>query len=332
VSTDPQHGKEAQACASALGIPRDADAMFLVELLLDDVGALLTLLEHVAEAHAPDESLVPDVDALVEKQLADLYLERVEDPSLVTKKKRIGPQNRLLLAMLLEWEGEWVALVDLLLANNLSTDTPKRIRELREEHGGWDIESSGSGRGSRYRLRSSSPDLVASAAWWLKNNIRNSQLPPQDRILTLLKARLGSPVPLEEIRYVNPQKGTRGRGQTRSAQSETTRRLRALREEGWQVYSGLDKVVAGLAPSDYIMLTVERLPTYERIKPAVWGAVLDRDRRTCQNCHWQPSLGSSQGRKCLEVHHRDPQRARPTDVNNPSNLVTLCNICHDAFS
>src|SRR5205823_889888 len=119
-------------------------------------------------------------------------------------------------------------------------------------------------------------------------------------------------------------------GRVRQPQSETTRRLRALREAGWQLYSGLDKVVAGLAPSQYIMLSLERLPPYERLKPAVWSAVIQRDRRTCQHCGWTPTAGPSQGRKCLEVHHRDPQRARPEDVNDPANLVTLCNTCHDA--
>lgn len=325
-------GEAAAACVSELGLDA-ADARTAVERLMSDSATLMTLLEHVAAVRKPDTSKLPDVDKLVQDKLHSLYAGKADDPSLIEKKKGLGPQNKLLLAMLLDRIGEPVPLFELLLANNLSTDTPKRLRELREEQGGWQLDVGGTGRASSYRLLSPVPDLAASARWWLRNNIRESkQMNAQERILTLLKARLGEPVPLADVRYVNPEKESGGRGRARQPQGETTRRLRALREEGWQVYSGLDNVVEGLMPSDYIMLNTKQLPAYERMKPKVWTAVITRDGRACQSCGWTPNAGSSQGRKCLEVHHRDPQRARPEDVNDPGNLITLCNICHDAVN
>jgi hypothetical protein len=323
----------ARECANALGLDETASAIDAVALFLERSEPFLILVEHVGRLRTPDVTCVPDVDALVAEELRRLYARKIEDERLIEKRKRLGPQNKLLLAMLLERQGERVPLIDLLLANSLRTDTPKRIRELREEHGGWKISSGGNGRGAYYVLESAKPDPGRSARWWLKNNIRTAKdFNAVERILTLLRAHLGNPVPLDDVRYVNPSRESGGRGQMRQAQAETTRRLRSLREEGWQVYSGLDKLVAGLASSDYVMLTLNRLPPYERMKAGVWAAVIERDKRTCQGCGWAPDAGPSQGRKFLEVHHKNPQRARPEDVNDPSNLITLCNVCHDAAS
>jgi 5-methylcytosine-specific restriction endonuclease McrA len=317
-------------CLAALGLPASSSVSDLTDMLLSDSEALMILLDEVTAGRAPNIDNLPDTDRDVQTALDRLFVDRVQEQALRTKKRPSGTQNRLLLAMLLERPGEWVPLIELLLANGLRTDTPRRLRELREEHGGWQIEQAGVGRRSRYRLASTTPDVDASARWWLHNNIRNSGMPPHERILVLLKAHLGEPVPLRAVQYVNPKASGGGRGRTRQAQSETSRRIRELREKGWQVYSALDNAVADLGSSDYIMLTLERLPAYERLKPTVWADVVKRDGRMCQECGWTPGAGPTQGRKCLEVHHRNPQRARPDDVNNVSNLITLCNVCHDS--
>jgi len=76
------------------------------------------------------------------------------------------------------------------------------------------------------------------------------------------------------------------------------------------------------------METLERLPEYERIKASVRDDALTAAGRRCENCNWGPADGSSRGKKQLEVHHKMPQRDRPVDVNDPTNLQVLCNVCH----
>ena len=96
------------------------------------------------------------------------------------------------------------------------------------------------------------------------------------------------------------------------------------------MHSGQDKMVAGLRSDQYVMLTLERVPPYERVPAKVWAEVMTEAGGRCSICRWTPTDGASQRRKLLEVHHREPQHARPEDVHDPANLRVLCNVCHDA--
>ena len=323
--------RAAAAVLADLDLEATAARSQLVSKLLTEPTALLSLLGRLAELRAPDESVVPPIDEIVGAELEARYGDRVA-PALLAKRSKIGPQNRLLLAVLLARVGEPVSLVEVSSTNDLSTGTPRRLRELRWEHGGYDIEVVGAGRTTSYVLKSPDPRPEVSAEYWLRRNIRDSKLSTPDRLVALLSARLGQPVPIEDFAYVNPRLAARGKGRAREAQYATGRRVRALREKRWQVYSGIDNVVEGLASSEYVMLTTERLPEYERIPTRTWTAVLKRADGRCENCRWGPDDGPSQGRKLIEVHHTEPQRFRPRDVNDPKKLQALCNRCHDALS
>jgi hypothetical protein len=191
----------------------------------------------------------------------------------------------------------------------------------------------GTGDSTAYMLESLKPNVPATAYYWLKRNIRNRKkktITPHARLLALLSARLGEVVPLDDLAHVLPKHDSRGRGMPRSPQLAVARRIRELREEGWIVQRGKDKTRVGLAPSDYTLETLDRLPPYERIKASVRDAVLERAMRRCERCGWGPADGPARGKKQLEVHHKDPQRTRPQDVNDPANLEALCNVCHAA--
>src|SRR3954454_575212 len=99
----------------------------------------------------------------------------------------------------------------------------------------------------------------------------------------------------------SPRMSRAVRGCRGPPQLAVARRIRELREEGWQVQSGKDKTRVGLAPSDYILETLDRLPAYERIKASVRDAVLERAGRRCESCGWAPADGPDRGRKQLEV-------------------------------
>ena len=60
----------------------------------------------------------------------------------------------------------------------------------------------------------------------------------------------------------------------------------------------------------------------------VWEEVLKRDNFTCQNCGWKKGDPQTNNRKFLEVHHRNPVKAKGKPTS--ANLITLCNFCHDA--
>lgn len=186
----------------------------------------------------------------------------------------------------------------------------------------------GTGSRTRYLLQAATPDLDACAYHWLKHNIRESGLPPERRLVALFSARLGEGVPLEDLEYVLPRSTSGGKGRARPTQAALTRRIRALRELGYQVQSS--RTFAHLGASEYVLTTLTRIPEYERISAKVRDERLRLDSFRCNQCGWGPHDGPSRGKRLLEVHHTEPQKTRPENVNQISKLVTLCNVCHDA--
>lgn len=211
----------------------------------------------------------------------------------------------------------------------------RRVRELRVEHG-WSIVS---GRTANemaeqgefpledldvsemapgdYILLDTEQDREAAHRWNVANEIRNrTALSMKDRMLEYLRQNVGREVTGEELRYV-------GRGST------WARRIRELRtEDGWPVsthYSGRPD----LPPGVYVLEEDEQLPEHDRdVNERVRRRVLRRDDHECQDCgwthakHWNPS-----DPRHLEVHHEHPHSEGGS--NDPENLVTLCDVCHD---
>lgn len=198
------------------------------------------------------------------------------------------------------------------------SDWPRRVRELDVEYG-YEIvthNTDSSLRPGQYRLESADPDTDRAEWWRFKKELRQEEaLTVHEKIIALLKKRLGQPVDGDEIRYVaNIQ--------------DWPRRLRELRQEkgGWQISSYLNR--ADLSSTQYVLESEEELPAWDRVNASVWQAVLKRDAYRCQGCGWAKGDPPSAGRRYLEVHHKRhvAQQGEPV----PENLETLCNRCHDA--
>jgi hypothetical protein len=320
-----------QEALADLGIPDTMETRALLARMANDSAALHRTVRRLAAAHRVDETSLPDVDGPVEEYMRSTYGTCIR-PELLRKPRRMGRQNRRLLSVLLKRVGEPVPLQELLLINGLHNATSRRVRELETEHGGFAIRVEGTGDATAYVLEYPRPDIPATAYYWLKRNIRNlraRQITPHDRLLALLSARLGDVVPLDDLAYVLPKSESAGRGRARTPQLAVARRIRELREKGWQVQSGKDRTRVGLASSDYLLETLDRIPEYERIKASQREAALRRAGYMCEHCGWSPSHGASRGKKQLEVHHRiDPRRSRAADVHRRENLEVLCNLCH----
>jgi 5-methylcytosine-specific restriction endonuclease McrA len=315
---------------AALGVPATPESRAVIRKLASEPSALHATIRELAALRPWDASRVPDVDCMVDKAMTEMFGD-CTDPSLLKKGVRMGKQNRLLLAYLLERVGQPVQLQELLVTNGLHNATSRRVRELATEHGHFAVEVVGTGETTAYVLRHSKPDIEATAHYWLKRNIRSRKkktITPHERLIALLSARLGDPVSIDDLAYVLPKHESSGKGRARTPQLAVARRVRELRERGWQVHSGKDKTRVDLAASDYVLETLDRLPEYERIKAKVRDDVLEAAKHRCKKCGWGPEDGRTGKKKQLEVHHKHPQRARPEDVNDPANLMALCNVCH----
>lgn len=136
------------------------------------------------------------------------------------------------------------------------------------------------------------------------------------RILSYLKENVGKTVTGKELAEV-------------AGISEYARRIRELRHEcgGWHISTGMNR--AGLKPDEYFLEDLEQEPEYERMNAETWARVLERDNFTCQNCGWRKGDPQTNNRKFLEVHHCNiPVKERGLPIDE--NLITLCNVCHDA--
>lgn len=168
-----------------------------------------------------------------------------------------------------------------------------------------------------YVLVDQSPDLEAAHRWHQANSIRKKKDGSVlDKIRTYLLANVGKQVSGEELRYVAGDK------------SEWARRVRELRtEHGWQVVTkstGRPDLPVGI----YVMATDRQAAPHDRvIEDRDRRAVMMRDDYSCQSCGWNRSKWDPADPRNLEVHHVE-HHARGGS-NEPANLRTLCNVCHD---
>lgn len=213
----------------------------------------------------------------------------------------------------------------------------RRLRQLRKESG-WSIlngataksmmeagELSLDGVGisslnsNRYILTSEQQDREAAHRWHVANSIRRTTLSMQDKILNYLKENVGKPVNGEELRYVAGEKKTWAR---------RTRELRT--EKGWPIYtknSGRIDLPVGM----YILESLRQQEPHDRdIPDEVRVFVLERDKHSCVQCNWsEAKRRASDPRQVLELHHVKAHAQRGD--NTATNLITLCNVCHDVI-
>jgi biotin operon repressor len=112
----------------------------------------------------------------------------------------------------------------------------RRVRELRVESGYTIIED-----GGRYTLVSPDPDPEVATRWARANEIRRQPGDARSRIAAILRENVGRVVSLDELLYVGKI-------------SEVARRVRELREEGYQISSHNDR--PDLRPGQYVLETL----------------------------------------------------------------------------
>ena len=112
---------------------------------------------------------------------------------------------------------------------------------------------------------------------------------------------------------------------------EWARRVRELRtEDGWPIATkntGRNDLPVGV----YVLEEDRQAYEHDRIIPdPIRVAVLERDGFKCTCCGWsRDKLNRDDPRKMLELHHK--QQHKDGGENTVENLITLCNVCHDAI-
>lgn len=217
----------------------------------------------------------------------------------------------------------------------------RRVRELRVQSGWWicsgvtfkqmadndpqtaaELTSSlgldaRSIRPDQYMLASEEQDRDAAHRWHILNTIRNKRLSVKDKLLEYLRANVGQPVSIEELRYLAKDR------------NEWPRRVRELRtEDGWPVVTKMQGR-PDLPVGSYVLEEDKQAPEHDRkIPDDVRVTVLERDKFACTYCGWtRAQLRPDDPRKLLELHH--VIRHVDKGENSPENLVTLCNVHHD---
>lgn len=211
----------------------------------------------------------------------------------------------------------------------------RRVRELRVEHG-WRILTGMTLKNmeteelsllfnnaplrlkpDQYVLISARQDEEAAYRWHVANDIRKRKdIAVREKLLLYFRKFVGKEISGEELRYVANDK------------TEWARRTRELRTEyGWPVathFTGRPDLPVGI----YVLEEDRQAPAHDRkIPEAVYRAVLVRDGYACRDCGWTHARWNPSDPRHLEVHHRIQHVAGGS--NTESNLVTLCNICHD---
>ena len=197
----------------------------------------------------------------------------------------------------------------------------RRVRELRVEQG-YDIDELGD---SMYRLSTPEPDRQRAEAWRLANGIRRRKGSALARIERLLIALESKVVTREQIDYVANIK-------------EGSRRVRELRDEsGWPINSHIDE--PDLRPGEYRLVSADpadRRDSRQRLyREDLRERIFRRDGYACQMCgrDRQKALDSGDTRFYLEIHHvnavaDDLDKLGPDELNDESNLITLCHTDH----
>jgi hypothetical protein len=170
----------------------------------------------------------------------------------------------------------------------------------------------------QYVLVSIDQDRDAAHRWNVLNTIRKKKgLAVKARLLEYMRANIGKPVSIEELRYLAGDK------------SEWARRMRELRtEDGWPIFTRMQGR-ADLPVGTYVLDEDKQAPEHDRrIPDDVRVDVLMRDGFACRVCGWtREQLRPDDPRKFLELHHVTAHADK--GENSVENLITLCNVHHD---
>lgn len=172
-------------------------------------------------------------------------------------------------------------------------------------------------RPDHYVLVRSDQDRDAAHRWNILNGIRKQPLGVKAKVLAYLRANVGKPVTLEELKYLAGDK------------SEWARRVRELRtEDGWPIFTRMQGR-PDLPVGSYVLDEDKQAPEHDRrIPDEVRIIVLERDHFACRHCGWtREQLRQEDPRKFLELHHLEHHKNG--GMHTVENLITLCNVHHD---
>ncbi|WP_426041690.1 HNH endonuclease [Brevundimonas sp. TWP2-3-4b1] len=303
-------------------VDRSAEIARLKELLD-------TFAERLAEADLRDQvrSLIP-----VFHELRSLGCGLLPESSGSARERIIAYLRRYPMTLI---EGD-----ELLVISGIG-EWARRVRELRVQYGWWIytgvtlrelaeenpeaaadlVERLGVPiarvRPDHYLLISTEQDRDAAHRWNLLNGIRKQSMGVRAKILAYLRANVGTPVTLEELRYLAGDR------------SEWARRVRELRtEDGWPIFTRMQGR-SDLPVGSYVLDEDKQAPEHDRqIPDDVRVEVLERDGFACRQCGWtREQLRPEDPRKFLELHHLEHHK--DGGANTAGNLVTLCNVHHD---
>lgn len=258
--------------------------------------------------------------------------------SLIPKSEALSARDRII-AYLRQYPMKIIDGDELMVVSGIG-EWARRVRELRVQFGWWiysgvtfrDMaEEEGEVENLRaigidvsrikpdqYVLMRLEEDREAAHRWNVLNEVRKKKIAVKDKIIEYFRCNVGRQITGEELKYLAKDK------------KEWARRVRELRtEDGWPIAtknSGRDDLAVGV----YVL--EEDRQAYEhdrRISDPVRVAVLQRDGFKCTECGWHRGmLSRDDPRKMLELHHK--KQHKDGGKNTADNLVTLCNVCHDA--
>ena len=170
----------------------------------------------------------------------------------------------------------------------------------------------------QYVLMRQEQDREAALRWNQINEIRREKLGVREKILKFLMLNTAKSVHGEELAYLAGGK------------KEWARRVRELRTEfGWAI-STRQSGRLDLPIGAYLLEHDRQAVQHDRkIPDIVRVEVLERDQFRCKKCRWALKDASpTDPRKFLELHHIEHHGKGGKNV--VKNLVTLCNVHHDA--
>jgi hypothetical protein len=149
------------------------------------------------------------------------------------------------------------------------------------------------------------------------NSIKRSNSSARDKMLQVFREQpIRTIVTTAQLRYVTDGKDMR--------------RVRELRTQfGWRIMTyktGMPNLKSG----QYVLVDPKPMEPHDRdIDQDTVIEVLKRDGNKCRKCSWHPQdRVTGDPRQYIELHHRLWHSEGGT--NEASNLVTLCNVHHQA--
>lgn len=287
-----------------------------VDALIADMDAWLQAFGEERSAQSLREKVVRLVE--LREYASDLNVSVLREHGWVTRSAR----ERIRL-YLVEYVGDIIDGAELAVVSGIG-DYPRRIRELRVEHGyqiasgsSPDPESGIELKPDQYMLVCPDPDMDAARRWHIANRIRRSDLGSRDKVLAYLVENVHVVVTTDELSHV-----------AKNAK-QYARRLRELRTEHGYAIASRFTGRPDLSMGQYVLESADRVaaPHDRNIPESVQKIVYERDDNACRICGWSRASWRADDPRILELHHLDEHQHGGQNIS--SNLVVLCSRCHD---